>query len=59
MKPAQAACISTAGQLSLSWSCTRQAVEGNDMSGENVGQQAEIDVAVLTPARSMHFFAAW
>ena len=45
MKPAQAACRSTAGQVSFSWSCTRQAVEGNDMSGVKVPTRQQIDVA--------------
>ena len=36
MNPAQAASTSIAGPISPSRSCTRHAVEGNDMSGVNV-----------------------
>jgi len=58
MNPAHAASTSTAAQLILSRSCTRHAVEGNDMSGVNVARTSRSTSVARTLARSRAWTAA-
>ena len=58
MNPAQAASTSMAGPTSPSRSCTRQAVEGNDMSGVNVPRTSRSQSFAVRPVLAKQSLAA-